>query len=97
MSQHYISTTQYDILLGWDRPLQYFFGTVWNKSRESTDERIVFSTLELPGGGVATVAELARVLSPYFELPGVIRDALIQDHVANRGNSVWQWKLDGAT
>jgi hypothetical protein len=25
MSQHYISTKLFEILVGWDRPLQYFF------------------------------------------------------------------------
>ena len=88
MSQHYISIKQNDVLVGWDRPLQYFFGTVRKKGE------IVFSTLELHEGGVATVAELAQVLSPYIELPEEIKDALREDQAVNRGNLVRHWKLD---
>jgi hypothetical protein len=51
MSQHHILTKQYEILIGWDRPLRYFFGTVWDKAQlDSDDEGIVFATLSLPGG-----------------------------------------------
>jgi hypothetical protein len=95
MSQHHILTKQYEILIGWDRPLRYFFGTVWDKAPlDSDDERIVFATLSLPGGGVSTVTELARLLRPYVELPPHLIAALSEDRRVNRGNASYQWKLE---
>ena len=96
MSQHYISTKQFEILVGWDRPLQYFFGTVRRKSKKITDDGIVFATLHLPEGGVGTAAELAKLLAPYIELPDDIRESLLEDQMLNRGNAVYRWKLEDA-
>ena len=96
MSQHHILTKQYEILIGWDRPLQYFFGTVWDKAQLDNDDEmgIVFATLSLPEGGVGTVAELARLLRPYVELPPHVIAALSEDQRVNRGNAVYEWKLE---
>ncbi|SRR6266478_2472578 len=95
MSQHHILTKQYDILVGWDKPLQHFFGTVWDKAPlDSDEEGIVFATLSLPKGGVATVAEHERLLRPYVELPLHIIAALWEDQAVNRGNAVYEWKLE---
>ena len=94
MSQHYISTKQYEILVGWDRPLQYFFGTVRAKSKNNAGDGIVFATLNLPEGGVSTVAELAKLLAPYIELPEDIRETLLIDRSLNRGNAVYHWNLE---
>ncbi len=94
MSQHFISTKQYEILVGWDRPLQYFFGTVWRKSRNGTDDGVVFATLNLPEGGVGTIAELAKLLAPYIELPEDIRQSLLGDQELNRINAVYHWNLE---
>jgi hypothetical protein len=95
MSQHHISTKQYRILIGWDRPLQYFFGTVWEKAQpDQHDEGIVFTTLSLPGGSVGTIAELARLLRPYVELPPHLMAALTEDQAVNRGNAFYEWKLE---
>ena len=97
MSQHHILTKQYEILIGWDRPLRYFFGTVWDKvPLDSDDERIVFATLSLPGGGVSTVAELASLLGPYIELPAELITALSEDREVNRSNVVHEWRLEDA-
>ena len=95
MSQHHISTKQYEILIGWDRPLQYFFGTVWDKTQpDRHDEGIVFATLSLPRGGVGTIAELARLLRPYVELPIHVIAALAEDQAVNRGNADYEWNLE---
>jgi hypothetical protein len=95
MSQHHILTKKYEVLIGWDRPLQYFFGTVWDKARLDNEEMgIVFATLSLPEGGVGTVAELARLLHPYVELPPPVKAALLEDKQVNRGNAVYEWKLE---
>ncbi len=91
MSQHYISTKQFEALVGWDRPLQYFFG---QKSKKNTDDGIVFATLHLPEGGVGTAAELAKLLAPYIELPDDIRETLLEDQMLNRGNAVYRWDLE---
>jgi hypothetical protein len=97
MSQHHILTNQYEILIGWDRPLQYFFGTVWDKTHLDNEEMgIVFATISLPEGGVGTVAELARLLQPYVELPPHIVAALSEDERRDRGNAVYEWKLEGS-
>jgi len=96
MSQHYISTKQFEALVGWDRPLQYFFGTVWQKSKKNSDDGIVFATLHLPEGGVGTAAELAKLLAPHIELPDEIRETLLEDQMLNRGNAVYHWNLEDA-
>ncbi len=97
MSQHHILTKQYEILIGWDRPLQYFFGTVWDKTQpDRHGEGIVFATLSLPGGGVGTVAELARLLRPYVELPPDLIAALSEDQAVNRGNESHEWRIEDA-
>lgn len=95
MSQHHISTKQYKILIGWDRPLQYFFGTVWENARpDKPDEGILFTTLSLPGGGVGTIAELAILLRPFVELPPHLIAALTEDSAVNLGNAFYEWKLE---
>jgi hypothetical protein len=96
MSQHHILIKQYEILVGWDRPLQYFFGTVWDKTQSDKHDEvgIVFATISLPGGGVGTVAELARLLRPYVELPPLVIGALSEDQRVNRGNAFYEWKLE---
>jgi hypothetical protein len=90
MSQHHISTKQYKILIGWDRPLQYFFGNVWKKSQpDEDDEEMLFTTLSLPGGGVGTIAELAKLLRPYVQLPPNIMATLTED----QAHKPWQCVL----
>jgi hypothetical protein len=94
MSQHHIWTKKYEILIGWDKPLQYFFGTVWDKAQANQDnDEVVFTTLSLPGGGVGTIEELARLLRPYVELPSHITAALAEDQAVNRGNASYEWEL----
>jgi hypothetical protein len=93
MSQHHISTKQYKIVFGWDTPLRYFFGNVWTKSEpDKNDEEMLFTTLSLPGGGVGTIAELARLLRPYVELPPHVTAALAEDQAVNRGNAFYEWE-----
>ena len=94
MSQHYMTTGKYAVLVGWDRPLQYFFGAVWNVSEEGLRRDVLFSTLHLADGGARSVAGLADVLRPYAELPGAIREALAEDQLQNRGNAVRTWEFD---
>lgn len=93
MSQHHISTKRYKILIGWDTPLQYFFGNVWTKSEpDKNDGEMLFTTLSLPGGGVGTIAELARLLRQYVELPLHVTAALAEDQAVNRGNAFYEWE-----
>jgi hypothetical protein len=93
MSQHYIDTPQFEVIVGWDRPLQYFFGTVFTKAKKDTDHEVVFATLELPEGGVQTVEELANVLQSYLRLPDELLKCLEEDRVNNRGNVVRHWAV----
>ena|SRR5579872_3754035 len=93
MSQHHISTEEYVVVVGWDRPLRQFFGTVWNKAKLD-NEHVVFTTLDLPDGGVETVEEITTVLKPFVELPGAILRALMEDQALNRGNAVRQWNSE---
>jgi len=55
----------------------------------------VFATLDLPKGGVDSVAELTNLLHPYVELPDAIREALLEDCKFNRGNAGRHWNLEG--
>jgi hypothetical protein len=84
MSQHHIDTPQYEVIVGWDRLLKYFFGTVFDKAKKDPDHEVVFATLELPEGGVQTVEELATVLQPYLRLPNELLECLEEDRVNNR-------------
>jgi hypothetical protein len=92
MSQHYIDTPQYEVVVGWDRPLQYFFGTVFDKKKAPSHE-VVFATLELPGGGIDTVERLSDVLRPYLSLPDDLLNCLEEDRLNDRGNVVRQWTV----
>ena len=71
-------------------PLQYFFGSV----RQKPDGEIVFATLALPEGGVASVEELANLLAPYIDLPLNVTEALESDRDLNRGNVFYTWDLE---
>ena len=93
MSQHHVSTSRYKIVVGWDRPLQYFFGTVWEKTPSDADDgKVLFTTLSLSKGGVDTIAELVKLLQPYVELPAHLMAALTEDQTANRGNVFSEWQ-----
>ena len=93
MSQHHIDTPQYEVIVGWDRPLQYFFGTVFAKTKKDTDREVVFATLELPGGGVQTVEGLAKGLQSYVRLPDELLNCLEEDRLNDRGNVVRHWAV----
>ena len=92
MSQHHIDTPQYEAVVGWDRPLQYFFGTVFDKKKEAHHE-VVFTTSDLPGGGTGTVEELADAMRAYLNLPDELLDSLEEDRLNNRGNVVREWTV----
>ena len=46
MSQHIFKDAQHEVILGYDRPLDYVFCTVWN-----ADHAVVYSNLEDLGAG----------------------------------------------
>ena len=87
MSQHHISTKRYKILIGWDKPLQYFFGTVWDKAQaDQHDDGVVFTTLSLPGDAVArTLAVQAPTVLVQFP-----------PHVGCRQGDMLRREIEGA-
>jgi hypothetical protein len=93
MSQHHIDSPQYEIIVGWDRPLQYFFATVFDKE---SGQKVVFTTLELPGGGARTIEQLSDVLRTYLNMPDELLNCLEEDRVNNRGNVVRRWAVGDA-
>jgi hypothetical protein len=63
------------------------------KRKRTPIHEVGFATLELPGGGVQTVEELANVLQPYLRLPDELLKCLEEDRVNNRGNVVRHWAV----
>ena len=93
MSQHYFSAGKYEVLAGWDRPLQCFF-LVINKTSE--DEPI-YSNLNDPGAGVKKQesGHFQEVLSRMnLSAPPGFWAAIEADRDYNVGNRVRFWSME---
>jgi hypothetical protein len=87
MSQRLFKNNKYNVLTGWDRPLQYWFLVITNKKGG-----LVFSNLQL-----LHPMSLSRVirecLDRNIEIPKTLASDLISDKKVNRGNYTYDYSL----
>lgn len=103
MSQHRFSTSQYDVLCGWDRPLQCFFLVIDHHfdlddddlDEYDFDDEFVYSNLldQNINEPLDTFDYFASILIDRFEIeiPHGLIDALDEDKSNNAGNAVRYW------
>lgn len=107
MSQHYWKTVtkqnqQCTVQIGWDRPLQTFFCTVFDESpvednKKVVEERVLYSSLydrELITAQYVGLGYFEIVLKERFGIvfPNTMLKALLGDKEENAGNKIMHWK-----
>src|SRR3990167_6913354 len=96
MSQHYIDKGSLEFMMGWDRPLQYYFLTIFNMDPElpENDENMVFSNLSLENPGM-TVTQIKRKCAEFnLILPRELIRNLESDKRNNVGNKIYRYDND---
>lgn len=89
MSQHSFSHGQYEILCGWDRPLQGFFLVIEDvNSREDVAYSNLYEKVSHPNTFKPFLDVLKRFSIP---MPDGLLVALEQDKAENKGNSITSW------
>lgn len=89
MSQHTFKHDQYDILCGWDRPLQGFFLVI--EDVNNCDE-VAYSNIYEMVSHPATFEPYLEVLKRFsIPMPDGLLVALEQDKAENKGNSITNW------
>jgi hypothetical protein len=106
MTQRYIDVPpDKEILVGWDRPLQHYFLTVFKKDAADDEEDVIWSSLDDPhatrGGGLPWPAILDRFHRFAGQpMPEPVRALLRMDRIeattSERGNIISRHRLDGA-
>lgn len=106
MSQHYLKTVtkqdqQCNVLIGWDRPLQTYFCTVFDESPvedndKDGEERFLYSSLydiEIICAQYVGLGYFESLLKDKLGivLPNGLVLALIKDKEENTGNEVTTW------
>jgi hypothetical protein len=84
---------RYEIVLGWDNPLESFFVQVWDRSSDEEDPVLWMGAKP---GEVATVEALAALVRPYGEIPDVILARLREDVAAREPLTDWQLQMRAA-
>lgn len=93
MSQRTFTQGDFDVFVGWDRPLQHFFLVVerHGASDEAKDQGYAFSNLrDMPRDrlGGMTLDEVRGVLKRLdIQPPPTLYDDLERDRLANAGNT----------
>lgn len=84
MSRHSIPAINldYEVIVGWDRPLQTFFGQVRDPMVDEEKEIIYWIGADYPGQ-IPEVADLVRAMMPYAEIVPAMQAALHQDKESN--------------
>lgn len=89
MSQHIFKTTRagepISVLLGWDRPLEYFFLVVEQLSVENNDEIYLYSNLDDPGAIDCSLDYFRQKLS---ELGISVPDSMFIEAESDRKHNV---------
>jgi len=78
---------RYEVVAGWDAPLQYLFLDVFDVTRAGPwrSPRVVFSNLDLPEGPEMGIVDIHRVLARAgIAAPQGLAAALAQDRAENR-------------
>lgn len=96
MSQHVFffskATGFYAVLMGWDRPLQYYFMTVYKNQNDDTP---FFSNLDIEPEHYSMQYYEAVLAQHKLSLPQGYLDSVTMDGVRNLGNKeVTHWLTD---
>lgn len=80
MSRHVITgfNPTHQVIVGWDRPLQTFFGQVYDPSRDEDDQIVHWVGADHPRQ-LQRVEDLAREMLRYAEIHPVMRARLNSD------------------
>jgi hypothetical protein len=84
MSRRYFGNDGYDVVTGWDRPLQYHFLDIYQRDHPERDP--IFSNLYLLNPSM-TLEQIADTLKTYgITAPQTLFADLNEDALADRGN-----------
>lgn len=100
MSQHSFRTTSNDrpvnVVLGWDRPLGYFFLWVADLSPRSAQE-FLYHNLDDPGSSDADLDYYrARLTALGIQVPETMFQEVLSDCIHNTGNRSVSYLADGS-
>ena len=96
MSQRYFKNERYEVLVGWDRPLQYFFMVIQDETvPEDNDDSMVYSNQNDPEGPGLSFDRIHAVLHQFQITPPLTlwRD-LQKDKQDDVGNLVVRYRFE---
>ncbi len=97
MSQHYFSNSHYDVLVGWDRPLQGFFLVIDEEHSDGNMPLTVYTNLCEKVPHPKTFDHFESVLKRFgVELPNALMEELLVDQKIQAGNKMVFWDQDGS-
>jgi hypothetical protein len=77
MSRHHVTTEPFEIVVGWDPPLQTFFLQILDLTRD--EEQEIFLWLGRQPGELPTVADLEAALASHATLTPELRQTLEEE------------------
>jgi len=96
---------EYDVMTGWDRPLQYHFLTVYRQrlpdfdgeddpDDEEEEDDIVYDNLSRPNPAMRIDEILQKLEDLGIPVPATLEHDLAMDALLDRGNVVQQYHLE---
>lgn len=84
MSRHKLPTEnpRYEVVVGWDPPLQTYFAQVFDAEGEEDDQPFIWLGAD---GRFVPWSEIAAALAPYASVSRELMAALAEDRKLNRG------------
>jgi len=89
MSSYNIEHEKYDIIVGWDNPLQTFFGNVFIDDEEGD---VIFSCGD-SHNEVPEVMDLVAKMRPYCEIPDWMVYKLVEDYTNRTEPTAFQKQM----
>jgi hypothetical protein len=81
------------ITVGWDNPLQTFFGEVRRPATSADEDDACVAWVGTHPHAIATVAQLCTQLRPYADIPMITQGLLAQDQVESPPPTALQVRL----
>jgi hypothetical protein len=84
---------RYDVIVGWDDPLETYFATVFDTTMDEDDDAACMLWEGAARRALPTVAALQDCLQAYATIPPAVRAQLHQDRATRRPRSPLQEQM----
>jgi uncharacterized protein (DUF924 family) len=97
MSQHFLNTNGLHILMGWDRPLQYYFLLIQSDAQAAEESDVyLYSNLDDSNSETYALLDYVEILERMGARPhDNMLNEILADAKANTGNKCVYWDAEG--